>query len=94
MILGPGGEHRVCLLDDEDTVVPGTMRATGDWVNVRDSQMFYVGRRDRLMKRHGQRVNLDSLQQVRTVSQSLLSSSVQVFSRNFVAALAKNIKVM
>lgn len=54
----------MCLLDDEDTVVPGTMRATGDWVHVRDAQLCYLGRRDRLIKRHGKRVNLDSLQQV------------------------------
>ncbi|XP_041646603.1 beta-alanine-activating enzyme [Cheilinus undulatus] len=59
-----GGEDRVCLLDGEDAVVPGTMRATGDWVSVRDNQMFYLGRRDRLIKRHGKRVNLDDLQQL------------------------------
>ncbi|MEQ2168741.1 hypothetical protein GOODEAATRI_017924 [Goodea atripinnis] len=54
----------VCLLDGEDTVVPGTMRATGDWVNIRDAQLYYLGRRDRMIKRNGKRVNLDSLQQV------------------------------
>ncbi|CAJ1060005.1 beta-alanine-activating enzyme [Xyrichtys novacula] len=59
-----GGEGRVCLLDGEDAVVPGTMRATGDWVNIRDNQLFYLGRRDRLIKRHGKQVNLDSLQQL------------------------------
>lgn len=60
-----GGEERVCLLDHEDTVVPGTMRATGDWVDVRDAQLCFLGRRDRRIKRHGKRVNLDSVQQVR-----------------------------
>lgn len=65
MIVCAGGEDRVCLLDDEDTVVPGTMRATGDWVNVKDGQLHYLGRRDRLIKRNGKQVNLDSLQQVR-----------------------------
>ncbi|KAM7012744.1 beta-alanine-activating enzyme [Tautogolabrus adspersus] len=59
-----GGEDRVCLLDDEEEVVRGTMRATGDWVNIRDKQLFYLGRRDRLIKRHGKRVNLDNLQQL------------------------------
>ncbi|XP_060884723.1 beta-alanine-activating enzyme isoform X2 [Labrus mixtus] len=59
-----GGGDRVCLLDDEEDVVRGTMRATGDWVNVRDKQLFYLGRRDRLVKRHGKRVNLDHLQQL------------------------------
>lgn len=65
MIFGKGGEDRVCLLDDEETVVPGTMRATGDWVSVRDSQLYYLGRRDRTIKRHGKRVDLDSVQRVR-----------------------------
>ncbi|XP_047443022.1 beta-alanine-activating enzyme isoform X2 [Mugil cephalus] len=59
-----GGEDRVCLLDDEDAVTPGTMRATGDWVNVEDEQLYYLGRRDRVIKRHGKRVNLDALQQL------------------------------
>lgn len=59
-----GGEERVCLLDHEDTLVPGTMRATGDWVDVRDAQLRFLGRRDRLIKRHGKQVNLDSVQQV------------------------------
>ncbi|KAM7410368.1 hypothetical protein PAMA_001691 [Pampus argenteus] len=57
-----GGEDRVCLLNDEETVVPGTMRATGDWVSIRDSQLYYLGRRDRTIKRHGKRVDLDSVQ--------------------------------
>ncbi|XP_028260190.1 beta-alanine-activating enzyme [Parambassis ranga] len=59
-----GGENRVCLLDDEDAAVPGTMRETGDRVNVKDTQLYYLGRRDRLIKRNGKRVNLDSLQQL------------------------------
>ncbi|KAG7228753.1 hypothetical protein INR49_008531 [Caranx melampygus] len=59
-----GGKDRVCLLDEEDSVVPGMMRATGDWVKVKDTQLYYLGRRDRLIKRHGKRMNLDSLQQL------------------------------
>lgn len=71
IIICTGGEERVCLLDLEETVVPGTMRATGDWVNVKGEQLQYLGRRDRLIKRHGKRVNLDSVQQVRFLSCSL-----------------------
>lgn len=63
-IICAGGEERVCLLDKEETIGPGTMRATGDWVNVISEQLQYLGRRDRLIKRHGKRVNLDSVQQV------------------------------
>lgn len=59
-----GGKDRVCLLDGEDAVVPGTMRATGDWVNVKDAQLYFLGRRDRMIKRNGKQLNLDSLQQV------------------------------
>ncbi|XP_066532812.1 beta-alanine-activating enzyme [Hoplias malabaricus] len=58
-----GGQKRVCLLDDEMTTAKGTMRATGDWVMVRDSQLYYLGRKDRIVKRHGQRIHLDALQQ-------------------------------
>ncbi|XP_067272957.1 beta-alanine-activating enzyme [Pseudorasbora parva] len=59
-----GGQERVCLLDDEETVVKGTMRATGDWVQVRESRLYFQGRKDRLVKRFGQRVHLDALQRV------------------------------
>ncbi|XP_008280210.1 beta-alanine-activating enzyme [Stegastes partitus] len=59
-----GGKDRVCLLDDEDAVVAGTMRATGDWVTVKDAQLYYQGRKDRMIKRNGKRVNLHSLQQL------------------------------
>ncbi|XP_051511642.1 beta-alanine-activating enzyme isoform X2 [Myxocyprinus asiaticus] len=59
-----GGQERVCLLDEEETVVRGTMRATGDWVQVRDSHLYFLGRKDRLVKRFGQRVHLDALQQI------------------------------
>ncbi|XP_037325420.2 beta-alanine-activating enzyme isoform X2 [Pungitius pungitius] len=59
-----GGGERVCLLDDEEAAVAGTMRASGDWVEVRDTQMFFLGRRDRLVKRHGKRVSLDGVQQL------------------------------
>ncbi|XP_072294968.1 beta-alanine-activating enzyme isoform X2 [Eucyclogobius newberryi] len=59
-----GGEHRVCLLDNEDTLVPATIRATGDWVNLKDKQMHFLGRRDRMIKRHGQRLSLDEVQQL------------------------------
>ncbi|KAL1022606.1 hypothetical protein UPYG_G00029810 [Umbra pygmaea] len=59
-----GGMDRVCLLDDEVTDAPGTMRSTGDWVQISDTHLYYLGRRDRLVKRHGQRLHLDTLQQV------------------------------
>ncbi|KAK5869916.1 hypothetical protein PBY51_024593 [Eleginops maclovinus] len=74
-----GGEDRVCLLDDEQTVVPGTMRATGDWVNVKDTQLYYLGRRDRIIKRHGKRVNLDSLQQLILSLPQVEASAVGLF---------------
>ncbi|XP_069780714.1 beta-alanine-activating enzyme isoform X2 [Narcine bancroftii] len=59
-----GGKERVCFLNDEITVFPGIMRATGDWVMVKDGQMYYLGRKDNQIKRHGKRVNLESIQQV------------------------------
>ncbi|KAG9331887.1 hypothetical protein JZ751_016625 [Albula glossodonta] len=59
-----GGQERVCFLGTEMTVAKGTMRGTGDWVQVRDSHLYYLGRRDRLVKRHGQKLHLDALHQV------------------------------
>nr|XP_055041777.1 beta-alanine-activating enzyme [Misgurnus anguillicaudatus] len=58
-----GGQERVCLIDDEENIISGTMRATGDWVQVRNSHLYFLGRKDRLVKRFGQRVHLDALQQ-------------------------------
>ncbi|XP_058235150.1 beta-alanine-activating enzyme isoform X2 [Hemibagrus wyckioides] len=59
-----GGQERVCLLDDETlTPAKGVMRATGDWVMVQNSHIYYLGRKDRLVKRHGQMLHLDALQQ-------------------------------
>lgn len=55
----------MCVLDDE-TMPSGkeVMRATGDWVKVQNSHLYYLGRKDRLVKRHGQMLHLDALQQV------------------------------
>ncbi|CAH6887826.1 Aasdh [Phodopus roborovskii] len=59
-----GGENRVCFLDDEMTVPLGTMRATGDFVTVNDGEIFFLGRKDSQIKRHGKRLNLELVQQV------------------------------
>lgn len=80
-IIRAGGEERVCLLDKEETIDPGTMRATGDWVNVNSEQLQYLGRRDRLIKRHGKRVNLDSVQHVSFFPAFFFLSTVQISHR-------------
>ncbi|XP_028636590.1 beta-alanine-activating enzyme [Grammomys surdaster] len=59
-----GGKNRVCFLDDEMTVPLGTMRATGDFVTVKDGEIFFLGRKDSQIKRHGKRLNLGLVQQV------------------------------
>ncbi|XP_077135842.1 beta-alanine-activating enzyme isoform X2 [Ranitomeya variabilis] len=59
-----GGRQRVCFLDDELMLPYGTMRATGDWVKLQDGDMFYVGRKDNQIKRHGKRLNTEYVQQV------------------------------
>ncbi|XP_007944405.1 beta-alanine-activating enzyme [Orycteropus afer afer] len=59
-----GGRNRVCFLDDEMTVPLGTMRATGDFVTVKDGEMFFLGRKDSQIKRHGKRLNIEVVQQV------------------------------
>ncbi|NXM73901.1 ACSF4 enzyme, partial [Serilophus lunatus] len=58
-----GGEERICFLDDEMTVPLGTMRATGDFVRVQNAKLFFVGRKDNQIKRHGKRFNIECLQQ-------------------------------
>ncbi|XP_049645894.1 beta-alanine-activating enzyme isoform X1 [Suncus etruscus] len=59
-----GGRNRVCFLDDEMIVPFGTMRATGDFVTVEDGEMFFLGRKDSQIKRHGKRLNIELVQQV------------------------------
>uniref|UniRef100_A0A8C5T8W2 Aminoadipate-semialdehyde dehydrogenase n=1 Tax=Malurus cyaneus samueli TaxID=2593467 RepID=A0A8C5T8W2_9PASS len=58
-----GGEERICFLDDEVTVPLGTMRETGDFVRVKNEKLFFLGRKDNQIKRHGKRFNIECLQQ-------------------------------
>ncbi|KAM6261663.1 beta-alanine-activating enzyme isoform 2-T2 [Porphyrio hochstetteri] len=58
-----GGEERICFLDAEITVPPGTMRETGDFVRVQNAKLFFLGRKDNQIKRHGKRFNIECLQQ-------------------------------
>ncbi|NWI93187.1 ACSF4 enzyme, partial [Pitta sordida] len=58
-----GGEERICFLDDEITVPLGIMRATGDFVRVQNGKLFFLGRKDNQIKRHGKRFNIECLQQ-------------------------------
>ncbi|KFQ31971.1 Acyl-CoA synthetase family member 4, partial [Merops nubicus] len=58
-----GGEERICFLDDEITVPMGTMRETGDFGRVQDAELFFLGRKDNQIKRHGKRFNMECLQQ-------------------------------
>ncbi|XP_075608235.1 beta-alanine-activating enzyme isoform X4 [Balearica regulorum gibbericeps] len=58
-----GGEERICFLDDEINVPLGTMRETGDFVKVQNAKLFFLGRKDNQIKRHGKRFNIECLQQ-------------------------------
>lgn len=58
-----GGEERICFLDDEIIVPLGTMRETGDFVRVQNAKLFFLGRKDNQIKRHGKRFNIECLQQ-------------------------------
>ncbi|XP_036619637.1 beta-alanine-activating enzyme isoform X2 [Trichosurus vulpecula] len=40
------------------------MRATGDFVTVKGEAMFFLGRQDSQIKRHGKRINIECIQQV------------------------------
>ncbi|XP_040274754.1 beta-alanine-activating enzyme isoform X1 [Bufo bufo] len=59
-----GGKQRVCFLDGELVLPCGKMRGTGDWVKLQDGNMFYLGRKDNQIKRHGKRLNTEYVQQV------------------------------
>ncbi|XP_066488528.1 beta-alanine-activating enzyme isoform X2 [Tiliqua scincoides] len=59
-----GGKERVCFLDDEVTLPVGTMRATGDFARVKDAEIFFLGRKDNQIKRHGKLLNLEYIQQI------------------------------
>lgn len=63
-----GGGYRVCLLDNEGGPAPSCMRYTGDrgWVS-RDGHVYFAGRLDRQIKRHGHRLNLDFIEEVGTM---------------------------
>ncbi|KFV15375.1 Acyl-CoA synthetase family member 4, partial [Tauraco erythrolophus] len=58
-----GGEERICFLDDEIAVPLGTVRETGDFVRVQNAKLFFLGRKDNQIKRHGKRFNIECLQQ-------------------------------
>ncbi|EDO44475.1 predicted protein, partial [Nematostella vectensis] len=53
-----GGQNRICFLNNEMDVSPGTMRASGDWALINNDQIWFLGRKDRQIKRLGQRTNL------------------------------------
>jgi len=54
------------MLDDEEKIVAGRMRPSGDHGRYdSDGLIYYVGRMDKQVKRLGHRINLDTIQQVR-----------------------------
>jgi len=60
-----GGLERVCIIDDEECMVCGKMRFSGDLVRqTEDGLLCYVGRQDDMIKRHGKRIHLCEIEQV------------------------------
>ncbi|XP_008831521.1 beta-alanine-activating enzyme isoform X2 [Nannospalax galili] len=76
-----GGKNRVCFLDNEMTVRLGTMRATGDFVTVKDGEIFFLGRKDSQIKRHGKRLNTELIQQVAEELQQVESCAVMWYNQ-------------
>ena len=55
----------MCIIEEEDTPGPATMRRTGDWVRIAPpGSMYYMGRMDQQVKRHGKRFNLTDVEKV------------------------------
>ncbi|XP_013009782.1 beta-alanine-activating enzyme isoform X3 [Cavia porcellus] len=76
-----GGKNRVCFLDGEVTVPLGTMRATGDFVTLQGGEMFFLGRKDSQIKRHGKRLNIELVQQVAEELQQVESCAVTWYNQ-------------
>jgi len=61
-----GGLERVCIINDEEYAVRGKLRFSGDLVKQTvDGSLYFVGRQDDMIKRHGKRINLYEIEQVR-----------------------------
>ena len=65
----------MCLLGNEQQLVWGCMRPSGDFGYLDDSGLFFEGRCDDQVKRAGHRINLSSIQQVLC---KLLQQSIHV----------------
>ncbi|KFO37382.1 Acyl-CoA synthetase family member 4 [Fukomys damarensis] len=76
-----GGKNRVCFLDDEVTVPLGTMRATGDFVTLKGGEIFFLGRKDSQIKRHGKRLNIELVQQTAEELQQVESCAVTWYNQ-------------
>uniref|UniRef100_A0A1Y1K0W4 AMP-dependent synthetase/ligase domain-containing protein n=1 Tax=Photinus pyralis TaxID=7054 RepID=A0A1Y1K0W4_PHOPY len=60
-----GSYSRICYIDDEDasTITTPVFRATGDLVQIKDGEIFYLGRVNSLIKRLGHKINLFEVQE-------------------------------
>uniref|UniRef100_A0A1X7TKJ6 AMP-dependent synthetase/ligase domain-containing protein n=1 Tax=Amphimedon queenslandica TaxID=400682 RepID=A0A1X7TKJ6_AMPQE len=60
-----GGDYRVCCLGNEEFLVQGTFRDSGDdGMTDEHGRIYLCGRSDRQIKRNGHRINLDYIEQV------------------------------
>ena len=61
-----GGANRCCIIDSD--IIPGgreNMRFSGDLVKkVSDITIYFVGRKDDMVKRHGKRFHLQEVEMV------------------------------
>jgi acyl-CoA synthetase len=75
------GKNRVCFLDDDMAVPLGTMRATGDFVTMKDGEIFFLGRKDSQIKHHGKHLNTELVQQVAEELQQVESCAVTWYNQ-------------
>ncbi|XP_072799606.1 beta-alanine-activating enzyme isoform X3 [Vicugna pacos] len=57
------------------------MRATGDFVTVKDGEIFFLGRKDSQIKRHGKRLNVELVQQIAEGLQEVESCAVTWYNQ-------------
>uniref|UniRef100_A0A6P8HHV0 Beta-alanine-activating enzyme-like isoform X1 n=1 Tax=Actinia tenebrosa TaxID=6105 RepID=A0A6P8HHV0_ACTTE len=57
-----GGRNRVCYLGNETSFHPGTMRSTADLGYIEENKLWFIGRKNRSIKRQAKNISLDWLE--------------------------------
>lgn len=84
-ILYLSSQTRFCYVDNE--IKPVFSRCTGDLVEERKGKLFYVGRKDSLVKRNGKRLNLIEIEKCVIKNKNVLFCSAIVSSKDLIVII-------